>query len=322
MIVPSAASEGYEIPTIDWDASTGDLDFDPSRVVDEESVVTLATRLALALPCAGDLLEFAARPSPGAALLVRNVPIGEIGATPASPGARPEVWTRPELLLLAAARLLGHPIGYAPEHGGRLVQDIVPVKGTERLQVSTSSSGDLMFHTETAFHPHRPRHLLLLCLRGEPGAATTLLSVGELIEGLDESVIEILHEPRFATAVDLSFLGGRRNLRGEPHRILDGPLHDPTLLFDADLTVGLDEDASQAVAAVNERISNCHRSLVLEAGDLLVVDNARAVHGRSSYQARFDGTDRWLMRAFTVADLCLSTADRQGRIITTIFGDA
>jgi hypothetical protein len=44
------------------------------------------------------------------------------------------------------------------------------------------------------------------------------------------------------------------------------------------------------------------------------------VHGRSSYQARFDGTDRWLLRAFTVADLSPSSADRQGRIITTVFG--
>ena len=29
---------------------------------------------------------------------------------------------------------------------------------------------NLMFHTETAFHPHRPRYLLLLCLRGDPAA--------------------------------------------------------------------------------------------------------------------------------------------------------
>ena len=320
MSIPRTLSGSAEIPTIDWGASIEDLEFDPRRVVDEESVVALATRLAVSLPCAGDLLEFAARPSPAAALLVRNVPVGEIGATPSAPGERDEVWTRPELLLLAAARLLGHPIGYAPEHGGRLVQDIVPVKGAEHLQVSTSSSNDLMFHTETAFHPHRPRHLLLLCLRGEPGAATTLLSVRGLIEGLEESVIEILNEPRFATAVDLSFLDGRRSVLGEAHRILGGSREDPTLLFDADLTVGLDPGAVRAVTAVNERISTAHRSLVLERGDLLVVDNARAVHGRSSYQARFDGTDRWLLRAFTVADLSPSSADRQGRIITTVFG--
>lgn len=322
MNVPTS-SVGFEaIPTIGWDGPLGDLQFDPAELVDEESVVSIATRLALSLPCGGDLLEFAARPSPAAALLVRGVPLGEIGPTPAYPGVRDEHWTQPELLLLAAARLLGHPIGYAPEHGGRLVQDIVPVKGSETLQVSTSSSGDLMFHTETAFHPHRPRHLLLLCLRGDPGAATTLLSVTDLLAGLDAPTIETLREPRFATAVDLSFLDGRRNVHGEPHPIVGGSAQDPTLLFDADLTVGLDPGACRASEAVQERIEHAHRSLVLEAGDLLVVDNARAVHGRSAYSARFDGTDRWLMRAFTVADLSPSAPDRDGRIITTIFGDA
>lgn len=326
MNIPTISAGVEAIPMIRWEAPLDDLQIGPvdaaDDVADEESVVSLATRLALSLPCAGDLLEFAARPSPAAALLVRGVPIGEVGPTPPYPGAREDRWTQPELLLLAAARLLGHPIGYAPEHGGRLVQDIVPVKGSETLQVSTSSSGDLMFHTETAFHPHRPRYLLLLCLRGDPGAATTLLSVAELLAGLDAATIETLREPRFATAVDLSFLGGRRNVHGEPHCVIGGSVQDPTLLFDADLTVGLDPEACRATEAVQERIAQAHRSLVLEAGDLLVVDNARAVHGRSAYCARYDGTDRWLMRAFTVADLSPSAADRDGRIITTIFGDA
>ena len=58
-------------------------------------------------------------------------------------------------------------------------------------------------------------------------------------------------------------------------------------------------------------------SIVLEAGDLLVVDNDRVVHGRTSFAARFDGTDRWLQRAFVVADLALSSAEHAGRIITT-----
>ena len=47
---------------------------------------------------------------------------------------------------------------------------------------------------------------------------------------------------------------------------------------------------------------------MLEAGDLLVVDNRRAVHGRSEFRARFDGTDRWLQRTFVVDDLA---ADRR-----------
>jgi L-asparagine oxygenase len=59
---------------------------------------------------------------------------------------------------------------------------------------------------------------------------------------------------------------------------------------------------------------------VLEPGDLLVVDNAVAVHGRSPFTPRFDGTDRWLQRTMVVSDLRPSAGERTGRVITTVFG--
>lgn len=59
---------------------------------------------------------------------------------------------------------------------------------------------------------------------------------------------------------------------------------------------------------------------VLEAGDLLVIDNAVAVHGRTPFTPRFDGTDRWLQRTFVVSDLRSSDAERRGRVIATHFG--
>ncbi|KOV84203.1 hypothetical protein ADL01_08735 [Streptomyces sp. NRRL WC-3618] len=34
----------------------------------------------------------------------------------------------------------------------------------------------------------------------------------------------------------------------------------------------------------------------LEPGMRCFIDNYRAVHGRASFQARYDGTDRWLKR--------------------------
>ena len=34
----------------------------------------------------------------------------------------------------------------------------------------------------------------------------------------------------------------------------------------------------------------------LQPGDIAFIDNYRAVHGRESFRARYDGTDRWLKR--------------------------
>jgi L-asparagine oxygenase len=50
-----------------------------------------------------------------------------------------------------------------------------------------------------------------------------------------------------------------------------------------------------------------------------VVDNDLAVHGRTPFKPRFDGTDRWLQRTFVVADHTAADGSREGRVITTRF---
>ena len=45
------------------------------------------------------------------------------------------------------------------------------------------------------------------------------------------------------------------------------------------------------------------------------------MHGRSPFEPRFDGTDRWLQRSFVVTDLHTIGADLDGRVIITSFGD-
>ena len=101
--------------------------------------------------------------------------------------------------------------------------------------------------------------------------------------------------------------------------ILGGDGERPTFTYDEDLMVGIDAGAQAALDQLGAVVRDRASSIVLEAGDLLVVDNERVVHGRTSFAARFDGTDRWLQRAFVVADLAPSSAERAGRIITTRF---
>jgi len=268
------------------------------------------------------LLRFTVAPPRSGALLLRNVPIGELPPTPPSPEAPVTKDLATELALLTVARRLGQPVGYVPEHGGRIVQNIVPTQTDVDRQTSTSSRSNLMFHTETAFHPHRPRYLLLLCLRGDPAAHTTLASVHDIMDHLPDDVVDAMFEPRFRTAVDASFLAGRTNELGPARPLVTGTRDEPTFIFDADLTVGVDAAAEDVLVAVRSAIAEVETSVVLEPGDLLVVDNNVAVHGRSPFSARFDGTDRWLQRAFVVTDLAPSAADRTGRVITTEFGQA
>ncbi len=261
--------------------------------------------------------------------LLQGMPIGRVGATPSSPLEPPDKDHLSELTLLTVARQLGQPVGYAPEHGGQIVQNLLPTAADVGRQTSTSSGVELKFHTETAFHPHRPRYLLLLCLRGEPDARTLLTSIRHVVDRIPAPLRQVLRQPRFRTSVDESFrrVGGDpapgeappRPRVTDPMPVLSGPAGAPTFVFDADLMVGLDPEADEALACLDEVVRRHHVAVALEPGDLLVVDNALAVHGRSSFPARFDGTDRWLQRTFVVPDLAPSATERQGRVITTRF---
>ena len=58
--------------------------------------------------------------------------------------------------------------------------------------------------------------------------------------------------------------------------------------------------------------------IALTPGDICVIDNYKAVHGRKPFRARFDGTDRWLRRLNMARDLRRSREfrlDARSRVI-------
>jgi L-asparagine oxygenase len=267
------------------------------------------------------LVDFADASNAAGALLVSDVPMGDVPATPPYPGAPVSKDAASEFALLTFARRLGQPVGYAPEHGGALVQDLVPVREDAYAQISTSSRSVLGWHTEAAFHSHRPRYLLLACLRGDRDglAATTLSSSATVLRVLSLRARAVLHEPRFVFRADESYTGVSAGRTGAPRPILTGDRDRPVFVFDDLCASGIDAAADQALGELHDAVQACHTGVVLALGDVLVVDNFVAVHGRTSYRPRYDGTDRWLQRTFVVSDLAELGADRDGRIVTSRF---
>ncbi|MBK9179380.1 MAG: TauD/TfdA family dioxygenase [Acidimicrobiales bacterium] len=320
---PDPARHHAPVPVVDAHGDTSLLALLPPAdvAVAAPEFMAAAARAARLLPpeVHDALVGFVDRGEPAGALLLTGMPVGDVPPTPPSPTASTGKDHVSELSLLTVGRRLGQPVGYEPEHGGDVVQNLLPTASDVDRQTSTSSGVELEFHTETAFHRHRPRYLLLICLRGDPAAATTLCSVSEVLDHLPLGVQQVLREPRFRTGVDESFTGRRSDRLGRPMPVLSGSEDRPTFVFDADLMVGIDQEAEDALQELRAVIGRQHVSVTLAAGDLLVVDNAVAVHGRSPFAARFDGTDRWLQRAFVVADLAPSAGERVGRVLTTRF---
>jgi L-asparagine oxygenase len=252
------------------------------------------------------------------AILIRGVPLGDVPPTPQRAEAAANLTREAAAAMSVLVACLGEQYGFRPEYGGRIVQHLLPVRGFETQQISVGSMVDLAMHTELAFSPLRPDYVALLCVREdhERVAGTTLGALHAMLPLVDAPTVELLRQPRFRTKVDVSFRLADHLAEDpwiDPIRIVDGPC----LRVDFGETEGKDAAARAALARLARVAARTQVVVRLKPGDLLIVDNHRAVHGRTPFVPRYDGADRWLLRALATKDLRRSAGARpsDGRIV-------
>ena len=218
------------------------------------------------------------------------------------------------IVLLGFAKTLGEPPGYKAEKKGALVQSVFPIEAESNSSSNESSSSALDLHTELVFSRHNPTRpldaespdfILLLCLRSDPGgsAATIIAPVDDLCSGLSEACLRVLSEARFEQRAPYSFTRDEPSSRPwvGPVPILSMEGSKRHAAFDlACGTRGIDEEAEAALKALRKAATapGVVKRLHLREGDLLILNNRRCAHGRTPFFARFDGADRWLLRAY------------------------
>lgn len=207
-------------------------------------------------------------------------------------------------LMAIVAAALGEPFGWAGQQDGRLVNSIIPARGHEQLQTGASSSTLLSPHTEDAFHADRAHLIILGCLRNRDRIGTTLASVRDAIDHgltagiLDEVDIAFLRQPECPILPDDSYVGSDTGRPPAPVPTLWEREDGTCLRFDPAYTP-VDggrtawQRAYQRLSAALDAVS---MTVNLNPGEILILDNDVAVHGRVPFTARFDGTDRWLLR--------------------------
>jgi len=245
-------------------------------------------------------------------LLLRGMPIDDmLPGTPTAAGSVRRTATVASTGLALIALGLGEPVAFAPEKSGALVQDVVPVPALAASQ-SNGGSVALTLHTENAFHPHRPDYVLLLCLRPDPErtAALRVSSIRSALPLLDPDDVEALRSPWYLTGPPPSFGSASGGTR--PHPVIHGGDDDPDVTVDFNATRATRPQAAAALDRLGQAMDATAADLRLLAGDLAVVDNRIAVHGRSGFQPGYAGHDRWLHRMFAQIDLRRSRAARPG----------
>lgn len=230
-----------------------------------------------------------------------------------------------EIVCLLYAALVGEPFAWSTQQDGRLVHDVFPIAEHRQDQLGFGSEVTLTWHTEDAFHPYRGDYLVLGCLRNPDNVPTTVGSLDA--NKLRTAVKDVLFQERFIIRPDESHLARNNttpdaggtftqidHMLTQPQTValLFGDRQDPYLRLDPYfMEVPVDDfEAREALRAVVEVIDHDMQDLVLTPGDVVIIDNFRAVHGRSSFRPRFDGTDRWLKRVNVTRDLRKSRAAR------------
>ena len=272
------------------------------------------------------ITDFKRKSNDFGALVIKGLP-GDPNVPPTPAGSR-EIPRRStylsEFWLAVFASPFGEPIGYYQEKSGAIFQNILPVKENADKLSSENSESTLDFHTEAAFHPQMPDYLLLYCLRPDPDrqAATLIAGSRMMIPQVPLKYRPKLFDPVFRTGIDYSFGSPNGQMGNGPViSILRGDPFDPLMKLDPDLMIGLEPDADAALNAMKMAMKAVKHSIFLEESDLVIVDNHRAIHGRSKFRAYYNGQDRWLQRMYVLSDLghVLEGREPGGRVIRTRF---
>lgn len=274
--------------------------------VDDPAWVAAVRRQCDALPAAlrRTLRQFRRDPGAAGALLIRGLPVDaeSLPPTPSVDGSVRRLAAVPAAVLMLAACALGEPMAFRQEKSGALVQDVVPVPGKETFQ-GNAGSVLLSFHNENAFHRHRPDYVMLLCVRPDHDriAGLRTVSARAVQPLLSEAARQALFLDEFVTAAPPSF--GTDGDTTAPHAVFLGAPEDPDMRVDLAATTPLTPRAGAALAELGHAFEGAANTLLLDAGDLAIVDNRVAAHGRTAFRPRYDGADRWLQRTFVATDL-------------------
>jgi len=215
-----------------------------------------------------------------------------------------------EMIAMVYGSVLGTVFGWATQQEGHIVNDIIPMETFADQQVGASSKVELAWHTEDAYHPGRADFICLLCLRNPTGAPTTVASIVDI--KARQTLPAALFEPCVRIAADDAQAAGAADAGIEdwtesavkPMPILSENGSGLQMCVDpAYMSVATDEaDVHDAVTGFCQTIDENLTEVVLKPGDLLIVNNHRAVHGRRPFKPTYSGRDRWLKRVNVARD--------------------
>lgn len=256
-----------------------------------------------------------------------GLPQTPTGWVPIPTGAETRAALSAVILLAGACGM--EVVSYGSENDGALFVNLVTLPGTGAIVEKSQSS--MKGHTDAATFPFRsttdpdfpkiapsPDIVFLVGLRNPEGVPTVLMPLPDILAKLDKADIQLLKEPNLVLSAQRTFVQGTRHALGEAH-LLDGA----AVLFDGPEGTWVrythsqswvyDESNLAVIAAKNNFEAACVASaqqIVLQPGELLLINNRKALHGRAKVGPEVGGNARWLVRSYGLDCSQVTSAQR------------
>ncbi|MDF1779827.1 MAG: TauD/TfdA family dioxygenase [Alcanivoracaceae bacterium] len=260
------------------------------------------------------------------------ISLGQMQSTPGgfTPVPDDDTTIRARATVLAIHSLLGmETISYGTENNGELFVNLVPIDGQGAY--AEKSKNAMRGHTDAASFPFSgerdhdqpriapsPDLVTLIGLRNPSKVPTTIMPLKKVVSGLDQQTIEVLQEPRFSIRPQKTFIEGMQKKLGRVHVLHRVPLlrilrtsllsirysHSSVVSYDS-----ADSVSEEACNRLQQACAHSVEELVIEPGDILVINNRSCLHGRRSLGEE-GNNGRWLIRAYGLNTETLSEEQR------------
>jgi len=237
----------------------------------------------------------------------------------------------------ALAALSSATISYGSENDGHLFVNLVVIPGEG--DIPQKSTRGMQGHTDGVSFPLRgytdpddpriapsPDFVGLCCLRNPDSVPTTVMPLAAVLEEMPPHLIEELRKPQYVIGSQRTFEDGMLKILGD-----ELTLDEAQLLFKVDnadwirfshrTTDPVDKDsaAQEAMDAFQKACRACVQDIALSPGDIVLVNNRIALHGRSPVGTAHGGETRWLLRTYGLDTADVTTDQRYTHSLFKLF---
>ncbi|UIF86273.1 TauD/TfdA family dioxygenase [Cupriavidus sp. UYPR2.512] len=209
-------------------------------------------------------------------------------------------------------------VSYATENDGNQFVNLVAMPGDGAF--AEKSKKGMRGHTDGVSFPLNgeddakdvriapsPDLVTLVGLRNPKNVPTKLMPLADALATLPLGDVDELKKPQYSIRSQKTFVQGMKRILGKELVVVDEPILKDvaggTYVRYSHSTVVPSEPGGLAEQASNNLEAACNQiavPVVVQAGDILIINNRLSLHGRGEVGEDVGGQSRWLLRAYAL----------------------